>query len=103
MPAFHKALLCALICAGALAGQESGRAEWTGTVREPDGADYTLGLRLRLDGPPIESGQSLSLWSNQFFDLLPGELTNADFTILTSGQQPIGPLRLVAESHLSGN
>lgn len=37
MPAFRGALLCALICARALAGQESGRVEWKGTVRDADG------------------------------------------------------------------
>jgi len=37
MPAFPKALLCALIWTAAVAGQESSSAEWTGTVREPGG------------------------------------------------------------------
>ena len=68
-----------------------------GHVRIQNGAGYTLGLRLRLDGSAIASGRSLPLWSNQFFDLLPNELSGADFSILSSGKQPIEPLRLVVE------
>jgi hypothetical protein len=50
-----------------------------------------------LDGTAMSSGQALTLWNNQFFDLLPGELREADFSILSSGRQPVGSLSLVAE------
>jgi beta-mannosidase len=73
-----------------------------GRVRIQNGAGYSLGLRLRLDGPAMASGQAVALWNNQFFDLLPGEMVEADFSILSRGQQPGGPVALVAEGTASG-
>jgi len=66
-------------------------------VRVQNGPAYVLGLRLRLDGPDITSGQALPVWDNQFFDLLPGEVATADVSLVTAGQQRLGALTLVVE------
>lgn len=36
-----------------------------------NGDSFVFGFRLRLEGPEIEAGNTLALWDDQFFDLLP--------------------------------
>jgi hypothetical protein len=63
-----------------------------------NGSAYFRGLRLRFDGRDFRDGSVLSLWSNQFFDLLPDEETDVDVELITKGKGPLHDASLEAET-----
>ena len=63
-----------------------------------NGPGYVCGLRLRFDGPDFREGNVLALWSNQFFDLLPAEETDADAQLVTKSHGPVQKMSLEAET-----
>jgi hypothetical protein len=65
------------------------------TIRNASG--YLRRFRLRLDGPDIESGYVLPLWSNQYFDLLPGETAECSVEMRTAEKRPVSAMVLVGE------
>ncbi len=65
------------------------------TIR--NGPGYLRKFRLRLDGPDIDSGRVLPLWTNQYFDLLPGEGAECAVVIRTSDSGPVANMSLVGE------
>jgi hypothetical protein len=63
-----------------------------------NGPAYFRGLRLRFDGRDFRDGSVLGLWSNQFFDLLPGEETDVDVEFITKSKGPLHDISLEAET-----
>ena len=63
-----------------------------------NGAEYLYGLRLRFDGPDFRDGKALPLWSDQYFDLIPGDELNATVEIFTVDGRPLRDVSLVAET-----
>jgi hypothetical protein len=59
---------------------------------------YVRGLRLRFEGPDFREGNALALWSNQFFDLLPGEEADCTVEIITASDSPWRNVTLEAET-----
>jgi hypothetical protein len=49
-----------------------------------NGPQYVRGLRLKFEGPDFQDGSALALWSDQFFDMLPGEETDCVVEFVTS-------------------
>lgn len=52
-----------------------------GHVRITNGDVFRYGLHVDLAGPRAQENSHLALWSNQYFDLLPGEVADAEVTI----------------------
>jgi hypothetical protein len=73
-----------------------GRPEARVEIR--NGSTYLRGLRLRLDGPHLRDGEALALWSDQYFDLLPGEKTTCKVELVTADHKPIESISLEAET-----
>ena len=67
-----------------------------------NGASYVRGLRLRFDGPAVRDGKVLALWSDQFFDLLPGEEADCTAELLTDDGAAVGTITLQAETLYGG-
>jgi hypothetical protein len=63
-----------------------------------NGAEYLYGLRLRFDGPDFRDGKALPLWSDQYFDLIPGEELNATVELFTADGSPLRDISLLAET-----
>jgi hypothetical protein len=63
-----------------------------------NGPAYLRGLRLRFEGSDFREGNVLALWSNQFFDMLPGEETDTNVEILTKKKGPTHDVSLEAET-----
>ena len=53
-----------------------------GHLHLENGDAFTYGLRLRMDAAGAPPRHSLPLWSQQYFDLLPKEIVEADVTVL---------------------
>jgi beta-mannosidase len=66
-----------------------------------NGPTYLRGLRLRFEGPDFREGNALALWSNQFFDLLPGEDVDCAVEFITAGGRPLRQVTLEAETRYS--
>ncbi len=66
-------------------------------VKIRNGTTYLRKFRLRLDGPDIDSGRVLPLWSNQYFDLLPSETAECTVEIRKTDNRPLGKTVLLAE------
>jgi hypothetical protein len=66
------------------------------TIR--NGTSFISAFRLRADGPAIREGTVLPLWSNQFFDLLPGESIQCEVEFRTKNATAVGPLNLIGDS-----
>jgi hypothetical protein len=73
------------------------RNHLSGHIRVENGERYAFGLRVRLQGPDDQSGRALQVWSNQYFDLLPHQKTEADVSIFTRDGTAPGPLTLIVE------
>jgi beta-mannosidase len=67
-------------------------------VHIQNGPMYVRGLRLRFEGPDFREGNALALWSNQFFDLLPGEEADCTVEIITASDSPWRNVTLEAET-----
>ena len=79
-------------------------------AREPEGhiqaririqnksAHFFRGFRLRFEGPDFLSGQVLALWSDQYFDLLPGEEAEATVGLISADHRPLQSISLVGEA-----
>jgi len=63
-----------------------------------NGPEYIQAFRVQLQGPEVDNGNLLALWSNQFFDLLPGEKAECDVEMIMREGVPPRPLRLIGES-----
>ena len=63
-----------------------------------NGQAYLRGLRLRFEGRDFREGNALALWSNQFFDMLPGEETDTNVELLTKNKGPAHDVSLEAET-----
>ncbi len=63
-----------------------------------NGPKYLYGLRVRFDGPDFREGNVLPLWSNQYFDLLPGEEVDAWVEIITANGSRLRNVSLEAET-----
>lgn len=68
-----------------------------GHVHIENGKQFNLGLRVRLTGKGVESGQQLPLWSDQYFDLLPNESADAEVVIWSQTGAVAQPVSVVAE------
>jgi hypothetical protein len=67
-------------------------------VHIQNGPRYVRGLRLRFEGPDFREGSALALWSNQFFDLLPGEEADCTVELVTASNSPLLKVTLEAET-----
>ena len=63
-----------------------------------NGASYLRGFRLRFKNADIGDDNLLPLWSDQFFDLLPGEVREATVEIFTADKRPLSSVSLEAEA-----
>ncbi len=63
-----------------------------------NGSRYLRGFRMRFDGPDFRTGRALTLWSDQFFDLLPGEETECNVELLTADHKPLQAMSLAGET-----
>jgi beta-mannosidase len=63
-----------------------------------NGPKYLYGLRVRFDGPDFREGNVLALWSDQFFDLLPGEEIDAEVELVSKCKSPLQSVSLEAET-----
>lgn len=73
--------------------------EWPAArIHISNGPAYFRGLRLRFDGRDFRDGSALSLWSNQFFDLLPGEQTDVNVEFIREARGPSSDVSLEAET-----
>jgi hypothetical protein len=53
---------------------------------------------LRFEGPDFGNGSAIALWSDQYFDLLPGEERDAKASIVTRDGTPPAAFSLQAET-----
>jgi hypothetical protein len=73
--------------------------EWPAArIHISNGPGCFRGLRLRFDGRDFRDGSVLPLWSNQFFDLLPGEEADVDVEFVAKGKGPLQDISLEAET-----
>ena len=75
---------------------DNGQYAWA-KVKIRNGATYLRKFRLRLDGPDIDSGRVLPLWTNQYFDLLPNETAECSVELRTAAGDERVRLALVGE------
>ena len=54
----------------------------TGHILVENGDRFNYGLRIRLAGANERTDNTLALWDNQFFDLLPHEIAETDVTVM---------------------
>ena len=67
-------------------------------VRIKNGDSFVAAFRLRADGTGIREGTLLPLWSDQFFDLLPGESTQCEIEFRIRNETALGQLILIGDS-----
>jgi beta-mannosidase len=65
---------------------------------ENKSTQFFRGFRLRFEGPDFLSGRVLTLWSNQYFDLLPGEGVEASVALIGRDHRPLQNISLVGEA-----
>ncbi len=63
-----------------------------------DSPHFFRGFRLRFEGPDFHSGRALPLWSNQYFDLLPGEEIQCSVELITADRRALQGISLVGEA-----
>jgi uncharacterized membrane protein len=54
-----------------------------------NGSAFLRGLRLRFEGPDFLEGNVLPLWTNQFFDLLPGQEADCSVEFVTANNKGV--------------
>ena len=62
-----------------------------------NGKNYLRQFRLRFDGPDFASGKAIPIWSNQYFDLLPGEEADCNVEIRKADRNSLGQVVMIGE------
>ena len=68
------------------------------SVNIKNGPSYIRGFHLWFEGPDFSNGNAIALWSDQYFDLLPGEERDAKASIVTRDGTPPAAFSLQAET-----